>query len=47
MAQHGTSLFSHNHSKQVSVLNKHIVYCWRAGKPRPYGGSAPLGNPKI
>jgi hypothetical protein len=33
--------------KQVSILNKHILHRWRAGKPRPYGGSVPLGNPKI
>ena len=33
--------------KQVSVLNMPIVHRWRAGKPRPYAGSAPLGNPKI
>ena len=40
--------------KQVSVLNKHIVHRGRAGKPwgkhpskTPYGGSVPLGNPKI
>ena len=24
-------------TKQVSILNMHILHQWRAGKPRPYG----------
>ena len=41
-----TELKNQSSFKQVSVLNMLIVHRWRAGKPRPYAGSALLGNPK-